>query len=85
MDNDAKRALKMAQDKYGSGVKVLSIGENDKYKLITLTSSDIEDGFDDPWLLINKETGEEIFDVGMIMDPIEGFEDFTYDLNYTEF
>lgn len=29
-----------------------------------------------PWLLINKETGKEMFDSGFILDPIKGFEDF---------
>ena len=84
--DDEKRALKIAQDKYGNKARILSIGENDKYKLITITTPELErfgDGFDNPWLLINKETGQEIFDEGMIMDPIKGFEDFSYDLDYT--
>lgn len=88
MDKDVERALKMAQDEYGNSVRVVSIGENDKYKLITLTNQELErmgDGLEYPWLLINKETGKELFASGMIFDPIDGFEDFTYDLNYTEF
>ena len=88
MDEDAKRALKMAQDEYGGDVRVVSIGENNKYKLITLANPKLEkigDGLEYPWLLINKETGKELFASGMIFDPVDGFEDFTYDLNYTKF
>ena len=77
-DPDAQRAVNMANEKFKDDFYVVSISENDKYKMVTLSSQEIDkfnDGFDCPWLLVNKETGNELVSVGVILDPIEGFED----------
>lgn len=85
-----ERALIKAKEVEGDDCYIVSIGENDKFILITMSNEELDyfnDGFSLPIYAVNKRTGEEIlnYPAGFTEDN-SGFEDLDFrELEYQSF
>lgn len=70
-------AIEKAKKKRKEDFVADRIGENEKYLIVSMTNSNITDGFDRPWLIVNKELRKEILTVPLFdyPEPPKYFED----------
>ena len=71
---DNEKALEEASKKYSGNLRIVSIGENSFFKIITMSNEELDkygDGFEFPYLVINKETKDELLSngIGFLEDP----------------
>lgn len=79
IDEIKVRALEKAQPHFKNPLKIVSIGQNDKYLTITMSYEGLKDGFECPNYIVNKSTGKELYCPVMLgIEDLPGFNDFSW-------